>query len=615
MSLTKVVGSVFPFEDSLSSSDGYKYIGEVLSISDLRGIEPTIDKQKIKVKSYYLNVPFGGGDFYYDSTDTTSSDNGGTVIVTAGNKRWKRIFKELWLEDFGGGMGLDDADIMEIAQSVATSPIKVQANKTYFFTHAVKHKSNSGWIGKNTTFKCITSGSRMPFITSLKTQTGVTNDAIHGTSGVNSVYCEGIIFDTDYKDTNGVLGFQFAENTLDNWTYCTFKNCTFTNSKFDNMALQNNCDRVVFDGCTFSNAGQDGITIRHTCSNTVLFNRTKIISTALVTLSGAKSGDGVVNKGNNTLIDGCYFYNIGNGIKGAGIANNAEDVDTVQQASYGTYTNNLFVNCYGGLGIGTVKPDFISAGTYIEGIVCSNNTFINTNANAIGVRYVSNISLSNNIIIGQTLQAYNAVELIYVTGHQGNYQVKNAVGGALLIQNSNGKISMDADTVSTAGALNGFTISACNTIDIDLNIKNVTRRLGTISTTTNSKIKITGSNATLSGIDLTSVTNSEISIKISEIAQYGILSTTSSNNIISVIANNISTGTNAGYTVVDFFSGSTNIVDIISTSTATNKPNYDITVRAANTDVILRSCIYKAGATARTNIVAGATVLKGTEIV
>lgn len=615
MSLTKVTGVVFPFSDQLASSDGYKYIGEVDSISSLRNTEPNINGQKIKLKSYYTSNTFGGGEFYYDSTDTTSSDNGGTIIVSAGGKRWKRIYKELWLEDFGGGQGTDDADIMEIAQSVSAMPVKVQANKIYYFSHPVKHTSGAGWIGRNTTFKCITSGSRLPFITSVLTQTGTTNDSIHGTSGVNAAYFEGINIDTDYKDTTGALGFQFAENTLDNWTSCTFKNCTFSNSKFDCMALQNSCDKVVFDNCTFSNAGQDGITIRHTCQNTVLYNKTRILNTALVTLSGAKSGDGVVNKGKFTIVDGCYFNNIGNGIKGAGIANNAEDVDNVYQASYGVYTNNTFVNCYGGLGIGTVKPDFISAGTYIEGIVCNNNTFINTNANAIGVRYVANISLSNNVIIGQTLQAYNAIELIYVTGHQGNYQVRNSVGGALLIQNSNGKISMDADTVSTAGALNGFTISSCNTMDIDLNIKNVSRRLGTLTSVSNSNIKITGSNASSSGVDLTSVTNSNVNIKISECPQYGILSTTCSNNIISVVANNISTGTNAGYTVVDFVSGSTNIVDIISTSTATNKPNYDITVRAANTDIILRSCIYKAGATARTNIVSGSTVVKGTEIV
>lgn len=599
----------------LAEPDGYNLIGEVKSIEALRLLEPTTPKQKVKVRSYYEDSNMGGGYFYYNDSLTNPVDNKGTIILTASGKAWVRVYTELWLEDFGGGTGLDDSEAMELSQQNNSGPIKVVPNKTYYFKTPVKHKSGGGWIGDNTTFKCLTDGSRLPFITSIKTQTGADNDLVHGTSAVSNIIFEGIIIDTNYTDSTGVLGFQYAENTLDSWKDCSFKRTTFTNSKFDCLALQNNCDRITFSECVFSNAGQDGVTIRHTCQNTSFVNKTKILNTALVTLSGAKSGDGIVNKGKHTLIDGCYFNNVGNKIKGAGIANNAEDVENVTQASYGIYTNNIFEDCYGGLGIGTVNPDFIAAGTYIEGIVCANNTFINTSANAIGVRYVSNFSTTNNMVIGQTLQNYNAVELIYVNNHSGDYQVKNTAGGAILIQNTNGKVSLEALKVSTAGALNGFTVSASTNLDLDFNIKDVNRRLGSLSTVTNSNIRIIGSKPSTSGVDLTSVNNSCVNINLSEIPQYGITSTTCSNNSLTFILNNISTGTNEGYSSIDLVSGSLNIVDVVSTTTSTNKPRYDITVRDANTQVILRSCIYKAGSVGRTNITAGANVIKGIEVV
>ena len=71
------------------------------SIEQLRTIEPTEHNQRILVRGYYAGSNVGGGEFYADFNDKTTADNGGTVIVTVGGTRWKRVYKELSLYDFG----------------------------------------------------------------------------------------------------------------------------------------------------------------------------------------------------------------------------------------------------------------------------------------------------------------------------------------------------------------------------------------------------------------------------------------------------------------------------------------------------------------------------------
>jgi hypothetical protein len=90
---------------SLGSPDGYKFIGEVDSISALRSIEPSTALQKIKVRGYYSGTTIGGGEFYYDSTDSTSADDGGSCIVNSNGNRWKRIFNEYISIKFFGVLG------------------------------------------------------------------------------------------------------------------------------------------------------------------------------------------------------------------------------------------------------------------------------------------------------------------------------------------------------------------------------------------------------------------------------------------------------------------------------------------------------------------------------
>ncbi|MDW0883349.1 hypothetical protein P2L43_10150, partial [Mannheimia haemolytica] len=104
-------------QDLLNSPDGFKFIGQCESIAQLRTIEPTEDQQRILVKSYYAGKNLGGGEFYADFADTTTADNAGTVIVTAGGKRWKRVYSTLNIFDFGVSLDSVNNDAIKRLQA------------------------------------------------------------------------------------------------------------------------------------------------------------------------------------------------------------------------------------------------------------------------------------------------------------------------------------------------------------------------------------------------------------------------------------------------------------------------------------------------------------------
>lgn len=76
----------------LAQPNGAKNIGRCGDIATLRTIEPTSPGQKIEVVKYSSDYKPITGYFEYDQTDSTTADDGGICIVTAGGKRWKRIF-------------------------------------------------------------------------------------------------------------------------------------------------------------------------------------------------------------------------------------------------------------------------------------------------------------------------------------------------------------------------------------------------------------------------------------------------------------------------------------------------------------------------------------------
>ncbi|HDL3853416.1 TPA: phage tail protein, partial [Mannheimia haemolytica] len=105
------------FVNDLSKPDGFKLVGECESITQLRTIEPTEDQQRILVKSYHARKNLGGGVFYADFADTTTADNAGTVIVTAGGKRWKRVYSTLNIFDFGVSLDSVNNDAIKRLQA------------------------------------------------------------------------------------------------------------------------------------------------------------------------------------------------------------------------------------------------------------------------------------------------------------------------------------------------------------------------------------------------------------------------------------------------------------------------------------------------------------------
>lgn len=518
------------------------------------------------------------------------------------------------IEALGGGEGTDDAARMEIAQQVSSAPVRVVREKTYFFSRPVKHSGCKGWIGSNTTFKSSATAGRYPFISSPQTATGAANDTVNGTSGVSNALFQGLIIDTNYTDISGAIGFSFAENTLQSWTDCVFRDVTFTNSKFDNLAMQNTCLRLTFENCSFLNAGEDSVTIRKTCEF-IRFIGCRVIKTAIVEKSGGVFfGDGIVVKGKFVIIHQCYFQDVGNGIKGAAIANNAEDTDTVFQASYGVFTGNTFVSCYGGIGAGTVDPVKIAAGLLIEGITCDNNIFINTAANAVGFRYVRDLNFGSCKIIGQNLGNYHAVELINVINCHGEFDVRTANGGAITVKNCTGFAKINAFDVSKTSTLNSVMLSTCNGFSIDAAIDTSGRTGLSLSAVSNGSIKFYGKGIAQQGAALDSVSRCHCEIQITQSGQNGTTITSANDCNLDLTVFDAGTSANNIYSSVRFIAGSRNRFKLISSSGQANKPAYDFIAESSvsGTSAYL---IMSAGVTGKKQIAAGAGITVIEEIV
>ncbi len=138
--------------DAITAPDGYRVVGQVESIAELRTIEPVEPNQHILVRSYYEGKNVGGGTFYYDAKDTTSADNGGTVIVTAGGMRWKRIYQTITPFDFGAvgdGVTNDELAFAKIEAVIVNHPIDL-CNKTYVVDNVkTKNQYFNGWFNGN----------------------------------------------------------------------------------------------------------------------------------------------------------------------------------------------------------------------------------------------------------------------------------------------------------------------------------------------------------------------------------------------------------------------------------------------------------------------------------
>ncbi|AYP28298.1 hypothetical protein HWB92_gp040 [Serratia phage vB_SmaA_3M] len=573
-----------------------KYSAASLSRSDIQLVrDPAEDNVLLATKTWVQNGAVNG--------KLLAFDNAGKAF------RLNPINGQYSIESLGGGDGGDDTVLIELAQQLSVKPVQLVENKVYNYTRAVKHTGGRGWIGKNTTFRCTNATASVPFVTSLKTAQGADNDLVNGTSGVANAIWSGILIDTNYSDTTGVVGFQFAENTLDNWVKCRFVDVVFKNSKFDNLAMQNGCIELRFENCRFENAGEDSVTIRKTCERVVFENCTvdKTALVAHVSSGNAKFGDGIVVKAKFVTINNCTFKDVGNNIKGAGIANNAEDNDNVDQASYNKYTNNTFINCYGGMGIGTVNAGFIAAGQLIGDLIITGNEFINTQANAIGIRYVKNVQIRDCIINKQNLQGYHAVELINVVNVDAAATVVNASGGACTVTNCNGKVDIHANDVSKANALNSLVIGNCDGLKFTADLYLSGRTAMTVDSFSNGKIDVRLRGVTKAGLVGNIVSRSEINVAATSCGNNGVTMTALNNSVLRAEVYDAGTEADVTYVSARLVSGSRNRVFVTSTSGQTNRPSYDILVEAGVSNGALYSDC-SAGKTGKVNILTGATI-------
>jgi len=98
---------------------------QVTTIADLRALEPTAANQQVDLLGH-TDPGVGGGPWWHDATDITTPDNNGTVIVTPGNKRWKRSLNGYvtismfgGLSDYDRGLrtGTDNQTALESAEA------------------------------------------------------------------------------------------------------------------------------------------------------------------------------------------------------------------------------------------------------------------------------------------------------------------------------------------------------------------------------------------------------------------------------------------------------------------------------------------------------------------
>lgn len=102
VSMIEIPGSASELKSFLAAIDGFKLIGAVGSVSELRSLVGSAS-QRIQVKSYWPGVSGGGGLFYWDSSNTAEDNNGSIIKPSSlsGAGRWIRECDILYVEDFG----------------------------------------------------------------------------------------------------------------------------------------------------------------------------------------------------------------------------------------------------------------------------------------------------------------------------------------------------------------------------------------------------------------------------------------------------------------------------------------------------------------------------------
>ena len=107
-----VESSIDSLKDSFANKDGYKLLGEVTDVDELRNTDADTIGQLIRVKNYYSDK-FGGGGFFRSVTPGTLVDDGGVYIKTTNGTVWRRLVNanQVTSADYGcwkGNVGSDN---------------------------------------------------------------------------------------------------------------------------------------------------------------------------------------------------------------------------------------------------------------------------------------------------------------------------------------------------------------------------------------------------------------------------------------------------------------------------------------------------------------------------
>lgn len=277
-------------------------------------------------------------------------------------------------------------------------------------------------------------------------------------------------------------------------------------------------------------------------------------------------GDGIVIKGRGVSVIGCRFENIGLGKKGAAIANNAEDADNAHESSNGVFNNNYFLNCYGGLGIGTVKSSLAFSNNWISNVTASGNTFENIKKVAIGARYVRGFISNNNVVKNQSSARDFSIELLHVADADCDFSVSQVEGGAIHLRDCSGKIKLLADNVALAGFNNAVLIEKSHDVVADLTINNSGRGGGYIDTLNSSLISIKSSMTKGVALQVLNATDSKISAVVRDSLLDGVVLKDFKNVALTADVKNSGANQKGKYNAVGVFSGNNAKIDLSSDS-------------------------------------------------
>ncbi len=92
-------------EAKLAGKDGFQYIGQAHSFSELRTVVPKSNGQRILLASYYAGGRTGGGEFIARSTvgmSNVPADDGGVIATVSTSWYWERVDQDsVTVEGFG----------------------------------------------------------------------------------------------------------------------------------------------------------------------------------------------------------------------------------------------------------------------------------------------------------------------------------------------------------------------------------------------------------------------------------------------------------------------------------------------------------------------------------